>query len=96
MAVQVCSQVIKESVVKEFDGSTGDDVLQLDLGIRDAWKPQVEALFGIKVIDTDAPSHHNHSPKSVLESGAKEKKRIYEQTVSEQTERKLYTTSYVS
>lgn len=54
--MQVCSQVIKESVVKEFDGSTGDDVLQLDLGIRDAWKPQVEALFGIKVIATDAPS----------------------------------------
>ena len=53
------------------------------LGIRGAWQPHVEVLFDIKVIDTDAPSHHNHSPESVLESGAKEKKRIYEQAVSE-------------
>ena len=53
------------------------------LGIRGAWQPQVEALFDIKVIDTDAPSHRNCSPESVLESGAKEKKRIYEQAVSE-------------
>ena len=36
------------------------------------------ALFDIKVIDTDAPSHRNRSPESVLESG------IYEQAVSEQ------------
>ena len=57
----------------------------------------MEALFGdkrcmvtsgggiidIKVIDTDAPSHCNRSPESVLESGAKEKKRMYEQAVAE-------------
>ena len=39
-----------------------------------------EALFGINVIDTDAPSHLNHSSKSVLESGGNEK-RIDEQAV---------------
>ena len=43
----------------------------------------MEALFDIKVIDTDAPFHQNRSPKSVLEFGAKEKKRIYEQAVSD-------------
>ena len=41
------------------------------------------ALFDIKVIDTDTPSHRNRSPESVLESGAKEKKMIYEQAVSD-------------
>ena len=33
------------------------------MGIRGTWQPQVEALFDIKVIDTDAPSHRNHSPE---------------------------------
>ena len=44
----------------------------------------MEALFDIKVIDTDAPSHHTCSPEAILESGAKEKKRVYEQAVVEQ------------
>ena len=43
------------------------------------WK----ALFEVKVVDTDAPSHHTRSPEAILESGAKEKKRIYEQAVVE-------------
>ena len=34
----------------------------------------MEALYDIKVIDTDAPSQLNCLPESVLESGAKEKK----------------------
>ena len=73
MAAQVWSQVIKEPVVREADVSTRDNELQLDLGIRGARQPQVKrALFDIKVIDTDAPSHRNRSPESVLESGAKE------------------------
>ena len=74
MAAQVWSQVIKEPVVREADVSTGDDDgLPLDLGIRGARQPQVKrALFDIKVIYTDAPSHRNRSPESVLESGAKE------------------------
>ena len=51
-------------------------------GLRDTrvWQCQVEALFDIKVIDTDAP-HRNCSPEAILETGAKEKKRVYEQAV---------------
>ena len=33
----------------------------------------------INVIDTDAPSQRTHSPEAMLQSGAKEKKRVYEQ-----------------
>ena len=51
-----------------------------------------EALFGIKVIDTDSPSHHNRPPESVLESGVKEN-RIYELAVVERRGIKLYTKS---
>ena len=40
-------------------------------------QPQVEALFGIRVIDTDAPSYRRRSPVSVLDSGPVKKKRVY-------------------
>ena len=43
----------------------------------------MEALFDIRVIDTDAPSHRTRSPEAILETGAKEKKRVYEQAVVE-------------
>ena len=53
--------------------SGGHSGLRLDLGVHGVWQPQVEALFDIKVIDTDAPSYSNLSPESVLESGLKKK-----------------------
>ena len=34
----------------------------------------IEALFGIKFIDKDAPSYSNCTPESVLEPGAQEKR----------------------
>ena len=52
MAAQVWSQVVREPIVKEAESKA--DGLRADLGIGG---PQVEALFDIKVIDTDAPSH---------------------------------------
>ena len=41
----------------------------------------MEVVFDINVIDTDAPSHRNCSPQAILDTGAKEKKRIYEQAI---------------
>ena len=43
----------------------------------------MEALYDIKITDTDVPSHCTCSPEAILETGAKEKKRIYEQAVVE-------------
>ena len=60
-----------------------DSGLRLDLGIRGVWQPQVEALFDIRVIDTDAPSYRRRSPVSVLDSGAVEKKRVYQSAVED-------------
>ena len=37
------------------------------------WQPQVEALFDICVIDTDASSYRQRLPISILDSGAVEK-----------------------
>ena len=73
----------KNQVVREADVKNADGGLRLDLGIRGVWQPQVEALFDVKVVDTDAPSHRIRSPEAILESGAKEKKRVYEQAVVE-------------
>ena len=61
----MAAQLWIKSSRSQADVSTGDDGLQLDLGIRGAWQPQVEALFDIKVIDTDASSHRNRSPVGV-------------------------------
>ena len=57
MAAQVWSQVVREPIVKEAESKADGPGLRADLGIRGVWTPQVEALFNIKVIDTDAPSH---------------------------------------
>ena len=63
------------------------EMMGCNQGIRGARQPQVEALCDIKAIDTDAPSRSKCPPcppESVLESGAKEKKRVYEQAIVEQ------------
>eukprot|EP00731_Ephydatia_muelleri_P033874 Em0040g24a len=61
-------QILRHTLFLTFD----DDILNI-----------VEALFDVKVVDTDAPSHRTRSPEAILESGAKEKKRVYEQAVVE-------------
>ena len=43
----------------------------------------MEALFDIKVIDTDAPSHLHRTPESILDSGALEKKKLYKKAVED-------------
>ena len=59
------------------DGSAGADTLIADLCVRGVWEPQTEALFDIRVVDTDARSYRAHSPRDVLGSAEVEKKRKY-------------------
>ena len=47
------------------DGSAGADTLIADLCVRGFWEPQTEALFDIRVVDTDAWSYRAHSPYDV-------------------------------
>ena len=67
----IASQVWKHVVA---DVNNGDDRLQPML-----WKHYLI----INVIDTDAPSQRTHSPEAMLQSGAKEKERVYEQAAVE-------------
>ena len=82
MAAQVWSQVVREPIVKKADSKADGPGLWAHLGIRGAWTPQVEALFDIKVIDTDAPSHLHRTPEQILDTGALEKK-IYKKAVED-------------
>ena len=45
-----------------------------DLGIRGFWQPQTEALFDIRVVDTDAPSYVKHTVEAVLQIAEQENK----------------------
>ena len=59
------------------DCSGSADSLIADLCVRGVWEPQTEALFDIRVVDTDARSYHARSPRDVLDSVEVEKKCKY-------------------
>ena len=63
LASLVWASVVKEPVV--HDSSAGADTLIADLCVWGVWETQTEALFDIKVVDTDAWSYRAHSPHDV-------------------------------
>ena len=73
------SQVKKEPIVKEADESSRSPALVADLSVRGVWVPQAEALFDVRVVDTDAQSYLDRSPLDVLSIAESEKKRKYHQ-----------------
>ena len=76
LASLVWSQVHREPIVKESFG-IDEGTLVADLCVRGVWQPQCDALFDIRVVDTDAPSYNRQSPRSVLCSAESEKKKKY-------------------
>ena len=56
----------------------GDGVPALiaDLEIRGAWIPQIEALFNIRITDSDASSYTSRSATDVLVAAKEEKKNM--------------------
>ena len=63
-----CEPVVQEA----SDDSHG--VLKADLAVHGIWQPHI---FDVRIVDTDAPSYHSHSPPDVLRSTELEKKRKY-------------------
>ena len=59
------------------DGSAGADTLIADLCVCGVWEPQTEALFDIRVVDTDVWSYCAYSLCDVLGSAKVEKKSKY-------------------
>jgi len=75
LASLVWSPVTKEPIV--CDNSADADTLIADLCVCGVWGPQTEALFDIRVVDTDAQSYCAHSPCDVLSSAEGKKKCKY-------------------
>jgi len=69
------SEVVHEPIV--CDGNELSLALIADLGVRGVWIPQVEALFDVRVPDTDAASYVNLSVSAVLATAEEEKKHKY-------------------
>uniref|UniRef100_A0A8D8W759 Reverse transcriptase domain-containing protein n=3 Tax=Cacopsylla melanoneura TaxID=428564 RepID=A0A8D8W759_9HEMI len=70
--------VTKEPIIsEEAPGLRGD------LAVRGVWEAQREALFDVRVMDTDAPSYVSRPVMSVLQSAEEEKKRKYLQACEE-------------
>jgi len=66
---------MEEPIVR--DSSEGADALIADLCVCGAWEPQTEALFDIRVVDTDARSYCARTPHDVLSTAKGEKRRKY-------------------
>ena len=77
-------QVIKKPIVNEATATSSDPGRKLDLEIGGIWQPQVEALFAVPVIDTDAPSHCHQAPNAILESRSQEKRMYKKQLKTEE------------
>ena len=77
LAALAWSSVKREPIVKEAHDGNSSDVLVADLCIRGVWLPQAEALFDIRIIDTDAQSYLSQPPVSVILTVENEKKRKY-------------------
>ena len=75
MAAMVWGQVRREPIVSDAVVDPSGETLVADLSVRGVWLPQAEALFDVRIVDTDAQSYLTHTPKSVLFGAEIEKKR---------------------
>ena len=73
----VWGQVRCEPIVSDAVVDPSGETLVADLSVRGVWLPQAEALFDVRIVDTDAQSYLTHTPKSVLFGAEIEKKRKY-------------------
>ena len=76
LASLVWSSVHREPVVWEVSDD-GHGALIADLAVRGVWQPQCDALFDIRVVDTDAPSYCSRAPQDILRTAELDKKRKY-------------------
>ena len=83
LADTVWTQVQREPIVRQANDSESIPALIADLGVRGVWEPQTLALFDIRVIDTDAPSHLLRAPESILASAETKKKKKYQTACAE-------------
>ena len=69
----VCSMAFSE-IMREPIANDNESALLADLSVRGLWKPQVDSLIDIRVVNTDARSYLNKSVATVLKNAEEEKK----------------------
>ena len=72
LACLAYKDVIGEPAV--HDGDADDPGLITNLGVRGVWQPQGEALFDVRVVDTDAQSYISRSVADVLVNAEEKEK----------------------
>ena len=77
MSAMVWGEVRRKPIVSDAVVDPSGETLVADLSVRGVWLPQAEALFDVRIVDTDAQSYLTHTPKSVLFGTEIEKKRKY-------------------
>ena len=92
LAALAWGQVHREPIVRESEADC--PALIADLAVRGVWTPQTEALFDIRVTDTDAQSYVHRSPSDILAGAEKEKREKYGQACEDR--RALFTPLCVS
>ena len=73
-------RALQRARINDLKDTVDDDaskVLIADLCVRGVWLPQTDALFDIRVIDTNAQSYLSQPPTSVLFAAKTGKKRKY-------------------
>ena len=83
IAALAYNEVVREPVVREADEAWRISALVADLGVRGVWQPQTEALFDVRVFDTDAQCYVQCAVSSVLATAESEKRRRYAQASQE-------------
>ena len=61
----VWGPVKREPIVKDAQDDDSGEVLIADLCVRGVWLPQSEALFDVRIVDTDAQSYLGQTPTPV-------------------------------
>ena len=74
IASMAYKDVVRDPIVREAKDSLGMPALIADLGVRGVCQPQTEALFDIRVVDTDAQSYTERSVEAVLLSAERLKR----------------------
>ena len=71
-------------MIQEACEVTDEPSLVTDLGVRGVWQPHSQALFDVRVISINAPSHVHRSVAAILSSAEAEKMKKYNNAANAQ------------
>ena len=95
LATMVWGQVRNEPIVSNAVVDPSGETLVADLSVRGVWLPKVEALFDIRIVDTDTQSYLIHTPKSFFGAEFEKKRNILLLPVLVELNSRLYASQWM-